>query len=371
MTLTIEVEVTPSVPAKPAGTAPTTAANTAVATLTTSHGSGRPSVVGMHDDTAPVHLLVSDEVWAAHEARIARTCPRVRPVLFVGDEPLAPDLLAEVDAAYFSGDVWPGRARGMMVSILKSTRLAWLHTFSSGVDDPVFSAFVERGVTLTNSAGASASPIAQTVMMYMLMLSRNMGRLSSQQREKVWQQHRYDELDGAACTIVGYGPIGAEVVRLALAFGMDVTVCRRTPAGTEPCPTMELSRLHEAVARSRWVVLALPLTDDTRGIIDASVLESMAPGSYLINVGRGELVDEDALVAHLANGHLAGAGLDVFAVEPLPADSALWKMTNVIITPHNSGTTTSTAARATEIFLDNLSRWCAGEPLRNVVRPAP
>lgn len=323
----------------------------------------------MRDASAPVHLLVSDTVWDSHGSRITAACPRARPVLFVGGEPLAPESLAEVDVAYFSGDVWPDRARGMMVSILKSPRLRWLHTFSTGVDDPVFATFLERGVTLTNSAGSSASPIAQTVMMYMLMLSRNMGLLAAQQRDRVWRQHRYDELDGAGCTVVGFGPIGAEVTRLALAFGMDVTVCRRTPTGDEPCPTLPLSRLRDAVGRSRWVVLALPLNDDTRGIVDSSVMGAMAPGSFLINIGRGELVDEDDLARRLADGRLAGAGLDVFAVEPLPADSALWEMPNVIITPHNSGTTTSTAARATEIFLDNLARWCSGGPLRNAVPP--
>jgi phosphoglycerate dehydrogenase-like enzyme len=321
----------------------------------------------MREAASPVNLLVSDTVWDAHGEHITAVCPRVRPVLFVGDEPLPPEALADVDVAFFSGDVWPARARGMMVSILKSPRLAWLHTFSSGVDDPVFAAFAERGVIVTNSAGSSASPIAQTVMMYMLMLSRDMGTLSRQQRDKVWQQHRYDELDGATCTVIGYGPIGAEVVRLAAAFGMEVTVCRRTPTGAEPCAALPLARLREAVGRSRWVVLALPLNDDTRGIFGADVMEAMAPGSYLVNVGRGELVDESELAVRLADGRIAGAGLDVFAVEPLPADSPLWEMPNVIITPHNSGTTTSTTARATEIFLDNLMRWCAGEPLRNVV----
>ena len=161
------------------------------------------------------------------------------------------------------------------------------------------------------------------------------------------------------------GPIGLEVIRLAEALGMRPIGMRRAVVGDEPCETWTIDRVAELAAVVDVLVLALPLTDDTRGIVSADVLDGMRPGTRFVNVGRGELVDEPALVRALANGHLGGAGLDVFAVEPLPADSPLWDLPNVIITPHSSAQTAATGAGAVEIFLTNLARYVRGEPLVN------
>ena len=128
-----------------------------------------------------------------------------------------------------------------------------------------------------------------------------------------------------------------------------------------------MSELHQVLGRADWVASALPLTPDTRHVFDAGAFAAMRTGARFINVGRGELVDEDALVAALRAGHLAGAGLDVFATEPLPADSPLWEMDNVIVTPHNSGSSTTSNQRSEAIFLDNLERWANGTPLNNLV----
>jgi phosphoglycerate dehydrogenase-like enzyme len=146
-----------------------------------------------------------------------------------------------------------------------------------------------------------------------------------------------------------------------------VEAIRRTPTGTEPCPTFSFDQLSSVLARADWVAVALPLTDNTRQIFNAETFALMKPGAYFINVGRGELVDEEALIAVLQSGHLAGAALDVFASEPLPADSPLWDMDNVIITPHSSSASAQSGLRSEDIFVKNFARYVAGEPLINEV----
>jgi phosphoglycerate dehydrogenase-like enzyme len=167
--------------------------------------------------------------------------------------------------------------------------------------------------------------------------------------------------------IVGMGAIGSEVARLAAAFEMEVVGVRRRPRGDEPCTTWPTDEMPQLLTWADAIVLCAPLTDDTRGIFDAAAFASMRQGAWLINVGRGEVVDEPAMIDALACGHLGGAGLDVFTVEPLPDDSPLWSMPNVIITPHSSGITTRSYRRSIDLFIDNFGRYTRGEPLRNVV----
>lgn len=320
--------------------------------------------------TAPTKspvLLVSDNIWNLHGETITSICPDVQPIIYVGDDPLPDDQLANVDIAFLSSDVWPDRIRGISISLMKTPKLQWLQTFSAGVDSPFFLQLMERGVTLTNASGAAASPIAQTAILYMLALSRNMRQWDRNQQQRVWQQHQFDELDGANLAVIGMGSIGAEIARLGVALNMNVEACRRTPSGDEPCPTFPLTQLDDVLARADWVASALPLNKDTEHIFDARRFGLMKKGARFINVGRGELCDEPALVDALQSGHLGGAGLDVFAVEPLPQDSPLWGMDNVIVTPHSSGTSGRSGSRAAQIFLANFERWVKGEQLRNVV----
>jgi len=293
-------------------------------------------------------VLLSDTVWERYSDRILSADPTVTPVIYTGPEQLPDDLVADVRSACFSDDCWPDRTLGIMRSAVAAPNLKWLHTFSTGVDSPI-------------------SPIAQTVMMYMLAHSRDFKGFVRQQQQHEWTMHRFVELEGSSLLVVGVGPIGQEIIRLAQAFNMNVTAARRTVIGFQPCPVVPLSKLHEALAHADYVAVALPLNDDTRNIIDADALAAMKPGSFFMNVGRGELVDEPALIDALSRGHLAGAGLDVFAVEPLPSDSPLWDMENVIITPHSSGTSTLISERAIDIFIDNLSNLARGAQLRNEV----
>jgi len=315
---------------------------------------------------APV-LLVSDNVWGRHAERIISITPQSRTIVYSGNEPLPNDVLSAIDIAFFSSDVWPERSRGMVLSIMNAPQLKWLHTFSAGVDSPFFLQLMERGVRLTNSSGATASPIAQTAILYMLALSRNVRAWIRHQDKHEWERHSFVELDGSRLAVIGMGPIGEEIARLGVAMNMNVEAIRRTPTGQEPCPTFSFDQLNNVVSRADWVVLALPLTPETKQLFNTQMFSAMKPGTYFVNVGRGELVDEPALVTALQSGHLGGAALDVFATEPLPADSPLWDMGNVIITPHSSGASESSGLRAEEIFIENLAAYMAGGTLRNEV----
>lgn len=311
-------------------------------------------------------ILVSDFVEAHHAADLDAAAPGVARVVLGPDGALSAPA-DEVEIAYFSGDLFPARASEFWRPILRLEKLRWLHSYSAGVDHWVFQKVREKGVRLTNSSGAAAVPIAHTVMLYLLALSRDLAGFLDAQRRHAWEPRAVADLQGQVLGVVGLGPIGLEVARLGGAFGMRVIGLRRAARGDEPCETWPLSRLDDLLPLADHLVLALPLTAETRHLIDARALARLKPSATLVNVGRGELVDEPALAAALHDGRLAGAGLDVFETEPLPAESPLWDQPRVIVTPHSAGTNPGNDERATAIFLDNLRRWQRGEPLRNEV----
>jgi phosphoglycerate dehydrogenase-like enzyme len=310
-------------------------------------------------------ILVSDHVEARHAAALDDAAPGwSRVVLRTG---IDADV-DQVEVAYFSGDLYPLRARQFWRPLLRAPRLRWLHTYSAGVDDPVFQRLLARDVRLTTSSGAAAVHIAHTVMLYLLALSRDLPGWLDAQRRHEWAPRPIGDLQNEHLAVIGLGPIGLAVARLGIAFGMRVTGLRRTPRGDEPCETWPIARLRELLALADHVVVALPLTPDTRHIIDTTALAQMKPSATFINVGRGELVDETALIAALAGHHIAGAALDVFETEPLPRTSPLWDCSNVIVTPHNAALNPANDERATAIFIDNLRRYVAGDTLLNEVR---
>ena len=315
----------------------------------------------------PVTLLVSDNVWVRHSDAIRAISPGLTPIIYEGNDVLPDELISTINTVFYSSDLWPERSRGFVLSVLKATSLKWMHTFSAGVDSPFFVQLMERGIRLTNSTGATASPIGQTTVLYMLALSRNVRAWFQHQEKHEWSRHEFAELNGARLAVIGMGPIGIEIARLGVALNMNVEAIRRTPTGSEPCPTFSFDQLLSVLARADWVAVALPLTDDTSQIFNAETFAIMKPGAHFINVGRGELVNEDSLIATLQSGHLAGAALDVFATEPLPPDSPLWDMDNVIITPHSSAASAQSGLRSEDIFLRNLARYVAGEPMLNEV----
>jgi phosphoglycerate dehydrogenase-like enzyme len=246
-------------------------------------------------------------------------------------------------------------------AMLASTDLRWVHVHSAGIDRPVYMQLQSRGVRVTPSVGANAVVVAQAVLSGLLALSRRLPLLMQAQRQRDWQPLHGDllprDLAGQRMTIVGWGGIGQTLARYAQMLDMQVSVARHSGAAIEGVSnTVSYTQLHEVLPRTDWLVLACPLTEQTRGLVSAAHLAVLPQGAHLINVSRGEVVDELALIAALQSGHLAGAYLDVFALEPLPAASPLWEMPQVIVTPHCAGFSDGNAQRVTQMFLDQLRR---------------
>lgn len=311
-------------------------------------------------------LFCTDTFWARHRDAVEAAAPGVDAVLLTNESVAELDL-GRITMAYFSHDAWPERAAAFFGVVTRAPALQWVHTMSAGVDSPVFHSFIERGVRLTTSSGSSAKPIARTVMMYLLALARDLPRMMRAQARAEWDWQRWAELEGRRVAIAGYGPIGQEVARLADAFGMEPIILRREARGDEGFPVRRLAELSEVAADVDALVMALPLNEDTQQIVSSEVIAAMPDDALFVNVGRGGLVDQDALTDALRSGRLGGAGLDVTTPEPLPADHVLWTLPNVIITPHNSGSTDGAEQRATECFLDNLARIRSGRDLVNEV----
>ncbi|MGE0543195.1 MAG: D-2-hydroxyacid dehydrogenase [Dehalococcoidia bacterium] len=294
--------------------------------------------------------------------------------LLRGEVPEDPDAAraAEEDAATLlpATEVIVGWARFPVEALQWAERLRWIQALSAGVDrlDP---RVLER-ITLTNGNGLGAEPIAEHVICHLLMLARGAPVFMRRQVEHHWDRSGQSrEIAGMTMGIIGMGAIGSAVARRARALGLRVLAIRRSVMQRSPdlvadevCPPDDLPYL---LGASDVVVLATPLTPETRGLIGAPQLRAMRPGSYLINIARGGVVDEPALIAALSEGHLGGAGLDVFAEEPLRADSPLWDLPNVIITPHVAASSERYMDRVEDLVCDNMRRYLDGKPLRNVV----
>lgn len=313
-------------------------------------------------------VFLSETVWDTRGDEIRTLVPGCIELVFRPGERVAADDIDHIEIASLSDDLWPDHSPSFMRVCLDAPNLRWLHTFSAGVDHPIFRMFLDRGVRLTNSSGAAGRSIAHHVVLSVLAMRRDLPATLRDQAAHSWNVHDVDDVEGTTVAVIGMGPIGLESARLLSELGMHVIGMRRTVAGDEPCETWTLDRLGELLAIADTVVLAVPLTPDTAHLIDAAAIASMRPGVHLVNVGRGGLVDEPALVDALRSGHVGFAALDVTEVEPLPTESALWDLPNVIITPHTSGATMSNRRRASDLFVDNLARFTRGEPLRNEVR---
>ena len=327
-------------------------------------------------------ILVSHRANALYGAELAAAAKEsgIAPDLLVLPEyreaRLAETDCARIEVAFFSTDVFPDFSRQFFSAVRKAPQLKWLHVFNVGVDHPIYDEMLARGVRLTTSAGSTAEPIAQTALAGMLMLARNFPRWLEAQRNHRWDPMRGSDvprdLRGQTALVLGLGHIGREFARLARVLGLKIIGLRRTThIGEETVDELHPpARLAQLLPRCDWLVIACPLTPETRGLITAEMLSSLPRGARVINVARGEIVDQAALTAALAGGHLAGAYLDVFDPEPLPPDSPLWDMPGVIITPHNSLAAIGNDRRVFEIFIDNLGRWRRGECLVNEVSAA-
>jgi phosphoglycerate dehydrogenase-like enzyme len=271
--------------------------------------------------------------------------------------------------------------------LARTPRLAWVHSATAGVERVLTPASRQRGLVITNARGVFSQPIAEYVLMMILAVSRRLPQLLELQRERTWQPLEGAELADVTVGVVGLGSIGRAVASLALAFGCRVIATRRrseigsatggdATADADASGVLPLDRilgpdgLPELLAESDFVVLATPLTPATENLIDGPALEAMKPGAWLINVARGRLVDERALVRALHEGQIGGAILDTFRDEPLPPASPFYGLDNVIVTPHTSWSSGRVLDRSVELFCANLRRYAVGEPLTNVVDPA-
>lgn len=278
------------------------------------------------------------------------------------DNPEAADLAkdAEIIVTWWSN---------FQPALIDSPRLRWVHTLSAGIDGFLLPPVLEGKVLLTNSRGIHGIPISEHVFAMMLSFSRGLNQFRKHQDEKKWTRVKLSELRGKTLGIVGMGSIGSEIARLGTAFGMRVLGVKRSPG---PPPedvnrVVGLEGLEMVLKESDYLVIALPLTAETKGLIGARQLELMKPDAFLINIARGEIVDERALAAVLKKGVIAGAGLDVFETEPLPADSPLWQLDNCIITPHCAALSPQYMTRATDLFCRNLDAFLKGEPMPTLV----
>ncbi|MGH8006092.1 MAG: D-2-hydroxyacid dehydrogenase [Candidatus Binatia bacterium] len=255
-------------------------------------------------------------------------------------------------------------------------RLRWLHLPSAGATHVLFPALVESAVVVTNSRGLHAIPIAEHVLGMMITLARKLHEAHRFQLAGKWARREmfdryptFSELHGQTAGIIGLGSIGQAVAERVKALGMRVVATKRTPGAPPPYVDELLGPegLPRLLQTADFVVIAAPLTPETQGLIGEKELRQMKPTAYIFNVGRGAIIQEGVLIRALKEGWIAGAGLDVTEVEPLPAESELFHLPNVFLTPHYSGLRSRYWERALEIFTPNLRRFLHGEPLENVV----
>lgn len=300
-----------------------------------------------------------------YRAELEHLVPDMR-VVFTSDKDTIEQVLDDVE-------IFAGLVPAEMLA--RASHLRWFHQWGAGADWLLSRPDrLPARVVLTNMSGLHAVQISEQIMGYILAFARNLHQAIRAQQEHRWRPAEWNELfglPGKTMLLLGLGGIGARTAQVAAALGLNVIGVRRHPerqvAGITQVYGPE--SLPELWPVADFVVLALPLTPRTRGMVGEKELRAMKPSSYLINIGRGGLVDEPALIQALQQGRIAGAGLDVFAHEPLPADSPLWSMENVIITAHYAGRSPNHEEGAMAILLDNMRRYSAHLPLRNVVDP--
>lgn len=324
-------------------------------------------------------ILISHACHALFGAELAAVVARLQLPLDIlllpadQDARLSEADIVRVEVAFFSQDNFPHYSRQFFSAVRKAPNIKWLHVFNVGVDHPIYTEMLARGVRLTTSAGTTAEPIAQTALTGMLMLARGFPHWLKAQTEHRWDPVRLQDsprdLPGQTVLVYGMGQIGAKFARLARALGLRVIGVRRSPRKTDD-PVDELhtpDQIDTLLARADWLMLACPLTVETRKLITAQRLALLPKGAHILNIARGEVIDEAALIAALQSGHLAGAYLDVFEQEPLPVTSPLWDLPNVLVTPHNSTSSIGNEKRVFDCFVRILEQWQNNAPLNSEV----
>lgn len=322
-------------------------------------------------------LLLSQAALAAQRPAIEAAAAGHSLELVTLEQAAADDSIT-VHAAWISRDVTGLSTKHELLEPLagcyrvlrRSPELAWVHTHSAGADRPIYAELKARGVVVSTSAGANAQVVAQTALGGVLALARRFPQLMVAQARHAWAPliagTLPPDLAGQTAVLVGWGGIAQRLHTWLTMLGLNVIVARHSaePAGPG-IETVRYGELPAVLPRAQWLLLACPLSESTRRLVDAAALAALPAGAMLVNVARGEVVDEAALIAALQSGQLGGAFLDVFEHEPLPAASALWTLPSVMVTPHSAGQSAGNAARVAAFFTQNLGRWLRGEPLVN------
>jgi phosphoglycerate dehydrogenase-like enzyme len=330
----------------------------------------------------PVRVLIGSALEAGHVARIAAVDPAVQvlyaPELlpttrYAADHHGPPRDLSEADL-----ERWRSMRAAADVSFdfdwldpaamaANCPRLRWVQASSSGIGQ-----FIERSglgdsdITFTTAAGVHAIPLAEFALTGVLYFVKELPYLARRQSARSWERYTTRQLAGRRVTVVGLGQVGRKTCELFTALGAEVVGVARYADAPGAATVVAVDAIDEVLPHSDAIVLCCPLTPQTRGLLSARRLRLLPPGAIVVNIARGPVIDEPAMIEALADGHLGGAFLDVAAVEPLPAESPLWDMPNVLISPHSASTVDAENATLTSLFCDNLRRWLDGAPLRNV-----
>ncbi len=359
---------------------PATSAGSPAASARSSATSAGPSAAGV-DTLTPRLLLGSAYFWKRFGDTARATMGSDFDACTVpgdGEPPLDDATLARIEVGYLSPDmVSPDAPRGIgpvMTRFVEALRAApnlkWLQICSAGADRPFIPELAARGVMVTTGSGANARSTSMAAIAGMLALFRGFPHWHEAKLRHAWEPLRGAraprDVDGATATVVGLGPIGTETARVCRALGMQTIGVRRSSAPHPECDeVVAYESLASVLPRTDALLLTCPLGERTRGLVDAAALALLPPHAYLVNVARGPVVVEDALLAALREQRLAGAYSDVFAREPLPADSPLWDEPRLLISAHSGGVSRGFDHRTAAILLDNLQRFRAGRPLVN------
>jgi len=333
----------------------------------------------------PLSVLISDSArarWgAAIEQRVQKSLHADHAVQWVSPQS-APDAAGHYpcQVAYITRDVTGASTKTRVLQDLQrfyevmraSPHLAWVHVHSAGADRPIFAELRQRGIKVSTSSGANAQPVAHTALGAVLALGRRFPDLWAAQQAQRWEplvrNPDVHDLNGQTAMVVGMGRIGAEIARMLQAIGMQVVGVTRSELSGRSAPSPEVCTYADIAVhlhRVHYLILACPLSPLTHQLVNAQVLRGLPHGACVVNVARGEVVDQTALIQALQSGHLGGAFLDVFETEPLDAACPLWRLPNVIISPHTAGHFAEHADRVQRLFLDNLGRFLSDTPLQN------
>jgi phosphoglycerate dehydrogenase-like enzyme len=324
-----------------------------------------------------MQILMTKAAFERVRGRVATLAPDAEIVTAVSadayeraGQPIAVgDINPEV--VWLSLDSYASGALGQLFGrLMKTEAPRWTQIMAAGIDNPMFRSIMEKGVRISKSS-AQATPIAEYVVAHALSLQVPIQAQAAFQAKHEWKNTPYRELGRTRWLMLGFGNIGHEIAKRIKPFGVDLTVVRRNPAPDDLADrVIAMADMGPVLSEADVVVLACALNDETRDMCDAAFFEAMKPGAVLINIGRGGLIDEDALKAGLDRDQPAHAVLDVFQTEPLPADSWFWDHPKVRVSAHTSNSGDGNLGRGDDLFLENLRRYLAREPLLNEAHPS-